>query len=108
MDDFKGQMPAELKPAYYHQWGLKKQGAKLSEPEVRVDYYHVGLPSNSSAIHSYFGLHDMIKYLGHEKLDVIDIFKIDCEFNLEMQSCHESSSYYLFSHQILFGNRRRL
>ena len=77
MDDFKEQMPAELQRAYYHQWGLKRQGAEiLSEPESRVDYYH----SNVTATHSYFGVHDMIKYLGHEKLDVIDIFKIDCEF----------------------------
>jgi hypothetical protein len=97
-------MPAELKRTYYHQWGLKKQGIESSEPEVRVDYYHVGLPSNSSKIHSYFGLRDMIKYLGHERLDIIDIFKIDCEFFLDMKLCHVSI-YYFFSHQILFGNR---
>jgi len=103
MDDFKGQMPVELQRAHYHQWGLKKQGANLlSEPESRVDYYH----SNTSAIHSYFGLHDMIKYLGHEKLDVIDIFKIDCEFNLEIM--HFMTHTTFFSHRILFGNRRRL
>lgn len=65
MDDFKGQMPVELPQR-------EKQGAFLSEPKSCVDYYH----SNVTAIHSYFGLHDMIKYLGHEKLDVIDIFKI--------------------------------
>jgi hypothetical protein len=82
MDDFKGNIPAELKRAYYHQWGLKKQGIELSEPEVRVDYYHVGLPSNFSKTHSYFGLLDTVKKLGHDKLDMIDIFKIDCEFNL--------------------------
>jgi hypothetical protein len=70
-------MPPELKGAYYHQWGLKRQGPDIStEPEVRVDHYH----GNNSMTHSYFGLRDTVRYLGHDQLETIDIFKIDCEF----------------------------
>lgn len=61
--NFAHKMPKELKRGHYHQWGLKKQDAN----------------STPNADERYQGLHDIIKLLGHEHLDTIDIFKIDCE-----------------------------
>ena len=61
--NFAHKMPKELKRGNYHQWGLKKQDAN----------------STPNADGRYQGLHDIIKLLGHEHLDTIDIFKIDCE-----------------------------
>jgi hypothetical protein len=66
MGNFEGKMPKELKRAHYHQWGLMKQ-----DPDVKT-------PVSGQKL---YGLLDTIKMLGHEKLDVIDIFKIDCEFD---------------------------
>ena len=57
-------MPKMLKRAHYHQWGLAKQDE------------NVGMPVPGKTI---YGLRDTVKLLGHEDLDVIDIFKIDCE-----------------------------
>ena len=120
MDDFEWNLPAELKGAYYHQWGLKRQGHdRLTEPEVRVDHYHVGLPSNHSITHGYFGLRDMIEYLGHDKLDMIDIFKIDCELSIYIYIgdaavvIAQSTYFFFFSQRIFFStmtinNRRGL
>jgi hypothetical protein len=68
MGNFEGKMPKELKRAHYHRWGLKKQ-----ERDVNT------LASGQN----YLGLLDTVKKLGHDKLDVIDIFKIDCEFDLD-------------------------
>lgn len=72
MGDFESMMPSELKRAYYHKWGLKKQeddaaavGSNNNKPQPGQEMY---------------GLQDTIKLLGHEELDVIDVFKIDCEF----------------------------
>lgn len=72
MGDFESKMPSELKRAYYHKWGLKKQeddaaavGSNNNKPQPGQEMY---------------GLQDTIKLLGHEELDVIDVFKIDCEF----------------------------
>jgi hypothetical protein len=99
MDDFGKMMPPELEGAHYHQWGLKRQGEDvLTEPEVRVDHYH----SNVSISHSYFGLRDIVRYLGHEKLEMIDIFKIDCEFFAlyrEGAEIFHASVYYCFSYR---------
>lgn len=57
-------MPNTLKRAHYHQWGLKKQDPNVDQP----------LPGET-----FYGLRDTIKLLGHDDLEVIDIFKIDCE-----------------------------
>jgi len=64
MGDYKSKVPAELKRAHYHQWGLTVQDPNVDKPVPGQQFY---------------GLLDIIKLLGHEKLDVIDIFKIDCE-----------------------------
>ena len=53
-----------LKRAHFHQWGLSKQDPKIENPEPGQTLY---------------GLRDTIKLLGHENLDTIDIFKIDCD-----------------------------
>jgi len=61
--DYERKVPKELKRAYYHRWGLAKQA-----PD--------GDPKPGGAFR---GLLDTIKLLGHEHLDTIDVFKIDCE-----------------------------
>jgi len=66
MGDYEKKMPTELK-AHYHQWGLKKQKDTGKGTNKKV------------AGKEYFGLKDTIKKLGHDKLETIDIFKIDCE-----------------------------
>ena len=72
MGNFEGKMPKELKRAHYHQWGLKKQNPDVKNVKT--------LASGKT----YFGLLDTVKKLGHDKLDVIDIFKIDCEFDRDI------------------------
>eukprot|EP01082_Thalassiosira_pseudonana_P015374 g13810.t1.1.5e17418b g13810 g13810.t1 contig9:499515-500847(+) len=62
--NYGGKVPKELKRAYYHQWGLAKQDPNVVTPTMGNKYY---------------GLLDTVKLLGHDKLDVIDVFKIDCE-----------------------------
>ncbi|KAL3792959.1 hypothetical protein HJC23_010972 [Cyclotella cryptica] len=64
MGGFGSELPSELKNASYHQWGLKKQNKNVGEPKEGAEYY---------------GLLDTIKLLGHENIDMIDVFKIDCE-----------------------------
>lgn len=64
MGNFSSEMPNTLKRAHYHQWGLKKQDPNVDQP----------LPGET-----FYGLRDTIKLLGHDDLEVIDIFKIDCE-----------------------------
>jgi hypothetical protein len=64
MGNFSHKMPKMLTRAHYHQWGLVKQDANVSMPVPGRKFY---------------GLRDTVKLLGHEDLDVIDIFKIDCE-----------------------------
>ena len=64
MGDFSNRMPKDLKRAHYHQWGLEKQDPSVDKPVPGKQFY---------------GLRDTIRLLGHEDLDVIDIFKIDCE-----------------------------
>jgi len=53
-----------LKRAHFHQWGLTTQDPKSENPKPGEKFY---------------GLKDTIKLLGHENLETIDIFKIDCE-----------------------------
>lgn len=62
--NYGGKVPKELKRAYYHQWGLAKQDPNVVTPTMGNKYY---------------GLLDTVKLLGHDQLDVIDVFKIDCE-----------------------------
>jgi len=67
--NFEHAKPKELKRAFYHRWGLEKEitttrGA--SSPQRVVG-------------EKYRGLIETVKLLGHKDLDVIDIFKIDCE-----------------------------
>jgi len=64
MGDYGAKVPKELKRAHYHQWGLKEQDPHVDRPAPGQEFY---------------GLLDTIKLVGHENLDVIDIFKIDCE-----------------------------
>lgn len=65
MGDFEHCIPKELENAHYHKWGITKQRkSKEVVPQPGRDKY---------------GLQDTMKMLGHENLDVIDVFKIDCE-----------------------------
>ncbi|KAL7527134.1 hypothetical protein ACHAXR_001822 [Thalassiosira sp. AJA248-18] len=64
MGDYGAEVPKELERAHYHKWGLAKQRSNTDKPQPGKTYY---------------GLLDTVKLLGHEQLDVIDIFKIDCE-----------------------------
>ncbi len=86
MGNYEKEMPPELKRAYYHQWGLKKQeDSNVDAPRQwgmpwGFQKQDLGVKKLVTG-QKYYGLLDTIKMLGHEKLDVIDIFKIDCEFN---------------------------
>lgn len=63
MGDFEAKMKLQnISRAHYHRWGLDKQGVEKIEPGAE-----------------FYGLKDTVKLLGHENLDVIDVFKIDCE-----------------------------
>lgn len=76
IDDFsQSEWITKLKRVHFHQWGLQKQGRDLVVPEKRSITYW----DNRTATYEFFGLSDIIKKLGHESLDMIDIFKIDCE-----------------------------
>merc|ERR1719469_764779 len=57
-------MPSTLERAHFHQWGLSEQKETQNELKPGGGFY---------------GLKDTIKLLGHENLDTIDVFKIDCE-----------------------------
>ena len=64
MGDYERCTPKELENAHYHRWGIIKQKESNGAPEPGRQYY---------------GLKDTMKLLGHENLDMIDVFKIDCE-----------------------------
>ena len=63
MADHSKEVPPELKRAHFHQWGLEKQ----TPPSMFGS-------SNPVEGKEYYGLHDTIKLLGHEQLEVIDVF----------------------------------
>jgi hypothetical protein len=64
MGDFERTMKAQnISRAYFHRWGLMKQG-NVENTQPGAEFY---------------GMKDTVKLLGHENLDVIDVFKIDCE-----------------------------
>lgn len=65
MGDYDGKMPKELERAQYHRWGLGKQNENTGEA--------------LEAGKRLYGLKDTIKMLGHDTLDNIDVFKIDCD-----------------------------
>lgn len=61
--DYGGRIPRQLQRAHYHRWGLMEQGGRAPIGQAK--------PGDSN---EYFGLSDIIQKLGHEYLDVIDIF----------------------------------
>mmetsp|Transcript_24778 Transcript_24778/g.44877 ORF Transcript_24778/g.44877 Transcript_24778/m.44877 type:complete len:360 (-) Transcript_24778:71-1150(-) len=67
MGDYAEKMPKDLERAHFHQWGLMKQSSDAGDD------------GSVQPGAQYYGLRDTIKLLGHENLDTIDIFKIDCE-----------------------------
>jgi len=69
--NFEHLMPPGLKRATYHRWGLEKQ--KPRETNV------VGTVTPLDKGKKFYGLIDIVELLGHKRLDVIDVFKIDCE-----------------------------
>mmetsp|Transcript_14985 Transcript_14985/g.18810 ORF Transcript_14985/g.18810 Transcript_14985/m.18810 type:complete len:653 (+) Transcript_14985:77-2035(+) len=64
MDNYEDRMPQELE-ATYHVWGLR--GSKGN------------LPKTDDEGRVYYTLKETISMLGHEALEMIDVFKIDCE-----------------------------
>ena len=72
MGDYAKEVPPELKRAYYHKWGLEKQ-----QPAVVSWFGSTDVKPVEGK--EFYGLYDTVKLLGHEDLNVIDIFKIDCE-----------------------------
>lgn len=63
--DYENCIPEELQNAHYHRWGLIKQKDNGENPPKPGQQY--------------YGLKDTMKMLGHDKLEEIDVFKIDCE-----------------------------
>ncbi|EJK74669.1 hypothetical protein THAOC_03642 [Thalassiosira oceanica] len=68
IDSYEHRVPKELKRASFHHWGL---GTAVKKGDVIPQRVNNGM--------RYKSLSDTVKELHHEKLDVIDIFKIDCE-----------------------------
>jgi len=63
MGDFEEKMKLQnISRAHFHRWGLDTQGEENIQPGAE-----------------FYGLKDTVKLLGHDNLDVIDVFKIDCE-----------------------------
>lgn len=68
MGNYEHCMPKELQNAHYHRWGIVKQ---KKHPNLLSKKHPQGWTMH--------GLKDTIKMLGHDTLDAIDVFKIDCE-----------------------------
>jgi hypothetical protein len=66
MGDYESKVPKDLERAYYHRYGLVKQSQN-------TDY---DVPPEGQ---EFYGILDVVKMLGHENLEAIDVFKIDCE-----------------------------
>jgi len=60
--------PDELQNAHYHRWKIVQQEENTRTSDGTV-------PPNRSQ----YGIKDTMKLLGHDKLEMIDVFKIDCE-----------------------------
>ena len=67
--NFESKIPRELKRAKYHRWGLGRQ-----DNESTTTKSDNSLPAVPTGDMNLYGLLDTIRKLGHEKLDVIDIF----------------------------------
>jgi hypothetical protein len=65
MGDYENAKPPELKNSYYHRWGFKGQDGNSPS--------RMG-SKKSIDIDKFLSLQDTIKQLGHDKLDVIDVF----------------------------------
>jgi len=55
-----------LERVFFHHWGLGSQNDKSARQKLKSGQMLKGL-------------HDTVRELGHENLEAIDIFKIDCE-----------------------------
>lgn len=84
MGDYAHNVPPELKRAHYHMWGLEKQ-----KPSKTTFLGKTVPPSHGN---KYYGLLDTVKLLGHEQLDVIDVFV--------SKSMLDLLSFFLSSHLI--------
>ena len=63
-------LEAGLQRAHFHQWGLTAQAPDTNDGDPKETRNREG---------AFYGLKDTIKLLGHENLDTVDVFKIDCE-----------------------------
>ena len=70
IDSYELRVPKELKRVEFHHWGLSHVKRKETRHSAKGD---------ANNYIQYKTVSDTIKELNHEKLDVIDIFKIDCE-----------------------------
>lgn len=79
--DYAGEVPAALRRAHYHRWGIRKQGADArarpttGDPGTLLGQTH----RKAGDVDRYLGLRDTVAALGHEGLDAVDVFKIDCK-----------------------------
>lgn len=67
MGDYEHAKPTELMNAYYHRWGFKKHGGSAPIPMNSH-------PRKPGDVDKFLSLQDTIKELGHDKIDVIDVF----------------------------------
>lgn len=74
VDDYSHEVPKDLGRAHFHHWGISTQQDRQNESDTSK-----WKPEFDAKGRKYFGLKDTIHLLGLENLDVIDIFKIDCE-----------------------------
>jgi len=80
MGDYATKVPKELERVYYHQWGFMRQGGEEAPALARM--------MKKGEKNVFKGLKDTVRELGHDALDVIDIFKIDCE-GCEWETYHD-------------------
>ena len=90
MGDHENDVPPELKRAYFHRWGLEKQ-----TPPSGLQMFGSSSPAEGK---EYYGLYDTIKLLGHEQLDVIDVFvsKVCHSCTLTSHKTHVFICTYLY------------
>lgn len=68
--NFEPKMPKELH-AIYHRWGIAGETKNMTSSSVYKTVENYG--------NVFLSFQDTVKALGHEDLEMIDIFKIDCE-----------------------------
>ena len=71
MGDYATKVPKELERVYYHQWGFMRQGGEEAPALARM--------MKKGEKNVFKGLKDTVRELGHDALDVIDIF-VSCVF----------------------------